>query len=109
MQAVAVAEDLDAGQIGIAPIPERPPGACSHASPAQCLVLLLEPAQRFFEVGRSEVGPVLVDDVEVGVDRLDGEEAAEAPAAAPADDGSSLETSFERIWPRSSPARSHSQ
>ena len=29
---------------------------------------------------------MLVDDVEVGIDRLDREEAAEAPAAAPADD-----------------------
>jgi hypothetical protein len=38
------------------------------------------------DVSRGEVRPVIVYDVDVGVDGLDGEKAGETAAAAPADD-----------------------
>ncbi len=44
--------------------------------PAQGLVLFLEPSQGRVEMLRSEVGPVLLHDVEVSIDRLNREEAA---------------------------------
>ena len=54
-------------------------------SPAEGDILQLVPRKRIVEVSVVVVGPQLVEDVEVGVDRLDREEAAQASAAAPAE------------------------
>ena len=54
------------------------------SSPPQRLVLRFEPCQGFVKMLGSEIGPVLINDMEVRINRLDREKAAEASPSAPA-------------------------
>jgi hypothetical protein len=55
-------------------------------SPAQRLILSLEPLQCFLELLRVEVRPIRVNNIEICLHRLHRQKATEASSATPAND-----------------------
>ena len=58
----------------------------SHTTilPAKCLVLILKPGECVLKMLRIKIGPILIPDIEIRINRLHREKAAQSTSSTPA-------------------------